>query len=79
MERYAGVKQDMQELAQRLLIFGTHVHIGIEDTGISHRCHERGALPAATYALPDIQFAVLDGPQHRFEVLSQHHFPQLPP
>src|ERR1700681_2332588 len=31
MERYAGVKQDMQELAQRLLIFGTHVHVGIED------------------------------------------------
>ena len=31
MERYAGVKHDMQELAQRLLIFGTHVHIGIED------------------------------------------------
>jgi carboxylate-amine ligase len=31
MERYAGVKQDMQELAQRLLIFGTHVHIAIED------------------------------------------------
>ncbi len=30
-ERYHGVKQDMQELAQRLLIFGTHVHIGIED------------------------------------------------
>ncbi len=31
LERYSGVKQDMQELAQRLLIFGTHVHIGIED------------------------------------------------
>ena len=31
LERYIGVKQDMQELAQRLLIFGTHVHIGIED------------------------------------------------
>src|SRR5436305_8674059 len=30
-ERYMGVKQDMQELVQRLLIFGTHVHIGIED------------------------------------------------
>ncbi len=30
-ERYAGVKQDMQLLAQQLLIFGTHVHIGIED------------------------------------------------
>lgn len=30
-ERYMGVKEDMQELAQQLLIFGTHVHIGIED------------------------------------------------
>ncbi|HZR40226.1 MAG TPA: carboxylate-amine ligase [Ktedonobacteraceae bacterium] len=31
LERYMGVKQDMQELAQQMLIFGTHVHIGIED------------------------------------------------
>jgi carboxylate-amine ligase len=30
-ERYIGVKQDMADLAQQLLIFGTHVHIGIED------------------------------------------------
>jgi carboxylate-amine ligase len=30
-ERYAGVKQDMQMLAQQLLIFGTHIHIGIEE------------------------------------------------
>jgi carboxylate-amine ligase len=30
-DRYAGVKHDMQILAQQLLIFGTHVHIGIED------------------------------------------------
>jgi carboxylate-amine ligase len=31
LERYIGVKEDLQELAQSLLIFGTHVHIGIED------------------------------------------------
>jgi carboxylate-amine ligase len=31
MDRYLGVKEDMQDLAQQLLIFGTHVHIGIED------------------------------------------------
>lgn len=31
LERYLGVKQDMQDLAQQLLIFGTHVHVGIED------------------------------------------------
>ncbi len=29
--RYQGVVQEMQLLAQRLLIFGMHVHIGIED------------------------------------------------
>jgi carboxylate-amine ligase len=31
LERYLGVHQDMQDLAQQLLIFGTHIHIGIED------------------------------------------------
>lgn len=31
LERYIGVRQDMQDLAQQLLIFGTHIHIGIED------------------------------------------------
>ena len=31
LERYIAVKDDLQDLAQRLLIFGTHVHIGIED------------------------------------------------
>src|SRR5688572_996801 len=28
-ERYLGVRHDMAMLAQQLLIFGTHVHIGI--------------------------------------------------
>jgi carboxylate-amine ligase len=31
LERYMGVREDLQDLAQALLIFGTHVHIGIED------------------------------------------------
>ena len=31
LERYIGVKQDLQDLAQQLLIFGTHIHVGIED------------------------------------------------
>src|SRR3954471_23683023 len=31
LERYMGVRQDLQDLAQQLLIFGTHIHIGIED------------------------------------------------
>ncbi len=31
LDRYIGVKHDLQDLAQRLLIFGMHVHVGIED------------------------------------------------
>ena len=31
LDRYVGTKEAMQQLAQQLLIFGTHVHIGIED------------------------------------------------
>ncbi|MDX2183234.1 MAG: carboxylate-amine ligase [Gemmatimonadaceae bacterium] len=31
LERYVGTREAMQQLAEQLLIFGTHVHIGIED------------------------------------------------
>ncbi len=31
LERYLGAREAMEQLAQQLLIFGTHVHIGIED------------------------------------------------
>jgi glutamate---cysteine ligase / carboxylate-amine ligase len=48
-ERYMGVKQDMQELAQRLLIFGTHVHVGIED-----REFLIDAMNVARYFLPHL-------------------------
>src|SRR5437870_9707325 len=48
-ERYMGVKQDMQELAQRLLIFGTHVHVGIED-----REFLIDAMNVARYLLPHV-------------------------
>lgn len=49
LERYIGVKQDMQDLAQQLLIFGTHVHIGIED-------HEFliDAMNVARYFIPHL-------------------------
>lgn len=31
LERYLGVEEDLQDLARENLIFGTHVHVGIED------------------------------------------------
>src|SRR5947209_7661645 len=48
-ERYLGVKQDMADLAQQLLIFGTHVHIGIED-----REFLIDAMNVARYFLPHV-------------------------
>jgi carboxylate-amine ligase len=49
LERYLGVKQDMADLAQQLLIFGTHVHIGIED-----REFMIDAMNVARYFVPHI-------------------------
>ena len=48
-ERYEGVKQDMQILAQQLLIFGTHVHIGVEDPDFLI-----DAMNVARYMLPHV-------------------------
>jgi len=49
LQRYLGVKEDMAELAQQLLIFGTHVHIGIED-----REFLIDAMNVARYLLPHV-------------------------
>lgn len=48
-ERYLGVKAELQDLAHRLLIFGTHVHVGIEDPEFRIDC-----INAARYVLPHI-------------------------
>src|SRR6266568_3094610 len=48
-ERYVGVKQDMQDLAQQLLIFGTHVHVAIED-----REFLIDAMNVARYFMPHV-------------------------
>lgn len=49
LERYLGVHKDMQQLAQQLLIFGTHVHVGIED-----REFLVDAMNVARYFLPHL-------------------------
>lgn len=48
-DRYKGVVQDMQILARRLLIFGMHVHIGIEDRDFAIDC-----MNVVRYLLPHI-------------------------
>ena len=49
LERYAGVKEDLQDLAQQLLIFGTHIHVGIEDKDFLI-----DAMNVARYLLPHV-------------------------
>jgi carboxylate-amine ligase len=49
LERYMGVRQDLQDLAQQLLIFGTHIHIGIEDREFMIE-----AMNVSRYLLPHV-------------------------
>jgi carboxylate-amine ligase len=49
LERYVGTREAMQQLAEQLLIFGTHVHIGIEDKDFLI-----DAANVARYVLPHI-------------------------
>lgn len=48
-ERYLGVWKDMRDLAHQLLIFGTHVHIGIEDKDFLIDC-----MNVARYFAPHV-------------------------
>ena len=49
LERYLGVKADLADLAQQLLIFGTHVHVAIEDKDFLI-----DAMNVSRYLLPHI-------------------------
>ncbi|GJG86821.1 putative glutamate--cysteine ligase 2 [Gemmatimonadetes bacterium T265] len=49
LERYEGVKHDMGDLAHRLLIFGMHIHVGVED-----REFAVDVVNAARYFLPHL-------------------------
>ena len=49
LERYIGVRQDLQDLAQQLLFFGTHIHIGIEDQDFLVE-----AMNVSRYLLPHV-------------------------
>jgi carboxylate-amine ligase len=49
LERYLGFEQDLQDLARKNLIFGMHVHVGIED-----REFLIDAMKVSRYFLPHI-------------------------
>src|ERR1044071_4952105 len=83
-ERYLGVKQDMADLAQQLLIFGTHVHIGIEDPEF-----RIDAMNVARYFMPHVLCLAASSPfwegrntgLHSYRSIIFRHFPRsgIPP
>jgi carboxylate-amine ligase len=56
-QRYAGLLEEMQAVAQRLLIFGMHVHIGIED-----RDFAIDAMNVMRYMVPHITALATSSP-----------------
>ncbi len=76
-ERYARVVEDMQLIARANLVFGLHVHIGIEDRNTAIHI-----MNSMRYFLPHIlalstQLALLDGHEYRLQVLSLQSFRAL--
>lgn len=49
LERYLGIEQDLQDLARKNLIFGMHIHVGIEDPDFMV-----DAMTVARYFMPHI-------------------------
>jgi carboxylate-amine ligase len=47
--RYRGLAEDLQLVAQRLLIFGMHIHIGVEDRDLAIDC-----MGIVRYMLPHL-------------------------
>src|SRR5919106_1439454 len=72
LERYLGVKQDLADLAQQLLIFGTHVHVGIEDRDFMIDAMNVSLLDSLvkTNSIPD-------GSKIWWDVRPHHKFPTL--
>ena len=58
-ERYQQLVEDLKMVARANLIFGLHVHVGIEDREDCHPAHECGALFPAAHAGALHQLAVL--------------------
>ena len=76
-ERYLQVVEDMQTVARSNLIFGLHVHVGVEDreTSIHLMNQMRYFLPAPAGALDEL--AVLARDEHRVEVVPLQGFRQV--
>lgn len=79
LERYVALREDLQEVAQRNLIFGTHVHVGIED-----REFLIDAMNVSRYFLPHLLALSASSPfwggrktgLHSYRTINWRNFPR---
>ena len=76
-ERYKNIVQDMQLVARANLIFGLHVHVGVEDreTSIHLMNHARYFVPHLLALVHEL--AILAGHGHGTEILSLQSVRQI--
>jgi len=79
LDRYIGIQEDLQEVASRNLIFGMHVHIGIED-----REFLIDAMNVSRYFLPHVLALSTSSPfwqgrktgLHSYRTINWRNFPR---
>ncbi|MCG8467912.1 MAG: carboxylate-amine ligase, partial [Gemmatimonadetes bacterium] len=79
LERYIGLREDLQQVAERNLIFGTHVHVGIED-----RDFLIDAMNVSRYFLPHMLALSTSSPfwegrktgLHSYRTINWRNFPR---
>ena len=77
--RYRELVADLGFIAERELIFGTHVHVGIDSPRQGDLRRRRDPPPPAAAACALLELAVLGGQEHGDDVGPHARLPGLPP
>ena len=77
-ERYRQIEQEFQDVARSLLIFGLHIHIGIESHELAVELMKSAADLAPPFARDLQQLSLLGWTPHRPQVVSLCRLETLP-
>ena len=69
-ERYHTIVEDLKMVARANLIFGLHVHVGVEDREVGIQLMNAARYFLASHPGAVHELAILAGHGHRVEVLS---------
>jgi len=77
-ERYAQLEDELQDVARSILIFGQHIHIGVENQEAAVILMNPVANVASTFAGPFLQLTFLGRASDRPQILSFRCVEALP-